>query len=248
MRTLAVTTASFGVAASEIVRGDDTHGAAVAATFPLQVLRAVPPCDRSGRLNYRQRAESLRCEIQDWLPLITTLDHKRRPAAVLRLVVAIGIDAVQRVAIWARSHIGVEHFKRCSPTVANRDAAPAIETVVGGARNVAPRQHSTVRAVFARVLAATTLAVLVIAGGGVLSMEASASFGVADCQVRPEYGALVATDTSAFPQRHFLFTVQPIAAERNHSQAPNDFASAVSQYSHKGDFTTNTPVRYLEGV
>jgi len=48
------------------------------------------------------------------------------PAAVCRLVVAIVIDAVDRMARWARSHVAQERGERLPPFVAHGDATPAV--------------------------------------------------------------------------------------------------------------------------
>ena len=85
-------------------------------------------------------------------PQIPVLFLPCRPAAILRLVVASWIDAVKRHSGWAWPHIGEEHAEVCAPSVAHRDALPAVEPVITRARCVATALHGAPNGVFARAL------------------------------------------------------------------------------------------------
>ena len=54
----------------------------------------------------------------------------RRPAAVLRRVVAVVVDAIQFLSLWAMPHIGIEVIELL-PYGADLNPAPAIIRVLG---------------------------------------------------------------------------------------------------------------------
>jgi hypothetical protein len=82
-------------------------------------------------------------------PAISNLFRLSGPPAVAGLVVAIGVDSVDGVA-WAGTspHICEERGEVVAPSIADRDAAPAIVRVASGPRVSASRQHARPRVVF----------------------------------------------------------------------------------------------------
>src|ERR1700743_3710434 len=61
-----------------------------------------------------------------WTPVVELL-ALRRPATVRRLVIAIIVDAVNRMLIRRpRSHIAIESLEACSPAFADADSAPSV--------------------------------------------------------------------------------------------------------------------------
>lgn len=71
-------------------------------------------------------------------PLVSVLLLRRRPAAILRRVVAIAVQPVQRVARRPLAHVGKEVLKG-SPAVADADSTPAISRVA-----IAPRPRAAI--------------------------------------------------------------------------------------------------------
>lgn len=71
-----------------------------------------------------------------------------RPSTILRRVVAIGIDAVQAVIRWARSHIAQECGERFQPRVTHSDPASAVAREAVVVRIVATCLRVSPRAIF----------------------------------------------------------------------------------------------------
>lgn len=65
----------------------------------------------------------------------------RYPAAILRLVIPVIVDAIQNVIFWALPHIG-KKVRKLVPARAYRNAASAIICPVRGLRIAASRAHS----------------------------------------------------------------------------------------------------------
>src|SRR5262252_88881 len=83
--------------------------------------------------------------------LVTSLFGAIRPAAILRCVRAIVIDAVNRVALrWPWPHVSQEIRKRLAPTVTDCDAATAISVEAIMVRIGATLDHVHPRAIFRR--------------------------------------------------------------------------------------------------
>lgn len=81
---------------------------------------------------------------------IVRLLARCRPAAVARLVVAVVIDAVNRMAGWAASHICHERHVVIAPAVTDHNAAPAVVLETLNVRVVAAGLHRAPRAVLSR--------------------------------------------------------------------------------------------------
>lgn len=65
--------------------------------------------------------------------LVNALLFSRRPSAIIRFVIAISVDAINRVFCgWAWSHIGVKGLKGIQPSLAHFDAflAVSLKTLV----------------------------------------------------------------------------------------------------------------------
>jgi hypothetical protein len=79
-------------------------------------------------------------------PFIALLLRAGGPTAVARFVVAIVVDAVQRmIGRWAPAHIGQKVFVGAAPPVAYRDTASAVITVALVGLGVAAFQHAAPR-------------------------------------------------------------------------------------------------------
>lgn len=72
---------------------------------------------------------------------IRGLLFSRGPAAIGRLVVAIGVYAVNRVMRRPGAHISKEAAERLAPAITHSDAAPAIAGIIGRGEPIAPPQH-----------------------------------------------------------------------------------------------------------
>lgn len=57
------------------------------------------------------------------LPSVVGLFARRGPSAIVRLVIAVVVDAIDGVARWAQSHIRVEISERIAPPIADRNAS-----------------------------------------------------------------------------------------------------------------------------
>lgn len=83
---------------------------------------------------------------------IPCLLARRRPAAILRRVRAVIVDAINRVARrWAWSHIGEEVLKAAEPSRADRDTSAAVAGVVTAPGIETAILDSTPRLEFARL-------------------------------------------------------------------------------------------------
>lgn len=79
------------------------------------------------------------------------------PAAVAWFVVAVVIDAVERVGRRrTQPHVG-DKFRESVPTFANRDSAPSIDGIVSDLRVHAPAAHVLPRPILRRSFASMTL-------------------------------------------------------------------------------------------
>lgn len=74
-------------------------------------------------------------------PAILRLLLPGRPAAVARLVVAVVVDALQRVTVRARPHVLQEGGETIAPPTADGNATPAIPAVIGMLGVRAPLAH-----------------------------------------------------------------------------------------------------------
>lgn len=97
----------------------------------------------------------------------------RGPSAILRAVMTIVVNAIQRLAI-ARPHVGEEVLKGL-PTLADLDTTPAVAREVRGRRVGAPVAHSLPDPVFAQVAGAML--------GHSFDLQASAALVLAASQV-----------------------------------------------------------------
>lgn len=128
---------------------------------------------------------------------IAGLFEFRGPAAVIRLVVAVVVDAVKRVgASWACSHVSIEVGETVPPALANNDAAPAIAGVIGRVGVVATLDHGGPRA----VLACFGFAMRGIGRGCHFTIETPATACVTARQIACQNNRGVAAITTAPPR------------------------------------------------
>lgn len=65
----------------------------------------------------------------------------RRPSAILRGVMPLVVDAIQRFALGLFTHVGQERLETPQPLLTNRDAAPPVVVEVGYTRIGAATNH-----------------------------------------------------------------------------------------------------------
>jgi len=93
-------------------------------------------------------------------PTIARLLTLCRPAAIRRFVVAVIVDAVQRVANRRlRPHVGKEGVKTASPAIAHADTTPAVVRIAARRGGVTAGQCSTPGAIFRRLPSMTPVPV-----------------------------------------------------------------------------------------
>lgn len=78
---------------------------------------------------------------------VVALDFMRRPSAITRFVVAVIVDAIDRVARWALSHVGQKIDERVTPSVAHGNTTCAVVMVTVVAREVAAAFRSIPRVI-----------------------------------------------------------------------------------------------------
>lgn len=112
-------------------------------------------CSRTRKLAIsKQRTNMLSRSCLTVFSGVCSLFFPSRPAAVSRFVVSIVVDAVERVAIRRfRSHIR-KKVRKCTPTIANRDAPTAVILPVPRAGIGASLNHSIPSTVFRPTLSA----------------------------------------------------------------------------------------------
>lgn len=64
------------------------------------------------------------------------------PPAIARLIVAVYINAIKRIALWARPHVDNKTFETVSPAFANRDATTSVIPILVSGWGVAASEHS----------------------------------------------------------------------------------------------------------
>lgn len=83
-----------------------------------------------------------------------------RPSAVGGLVVAVIVDAIQRmIGGWTTTHVGQEGLVRCAPAFADDDTALCVQSVAGATFTGTAVNHRGPRLKFRRPLAAFRFAV-----------------------------------------------------------------------------------------
>lgn len=111
------------------------------------------------------------------------LNGGRRPAAVQRFVVAVGIGAVKRQPGRAAAHISKERLERCVPAVAHRNTSSAVVPILLAFRPVAPIEHRAPCVELSRRLAADRVAVCSTPQSAVFSPETPATLRAAVSEI-----------------------------------------------------------------
>lgn len=125
-----------------------------------------------------------------------------RPSAIPRFVVAARVDTVNRQSWRARTHVLQERRETIQPSLMNRHAFGAVETVIARTRRVAPRFHAAPDRVFASVVfVRDDGAVLRVASAPVGTLHAAATVRVAAQQILSVLDDPDATGASAQPVR-----------------------------------------------
>lgn len=116
--------------------------------------------------------------------LVSGLFRWRGPSAVIRAVVGIYVNSVNRVsASWCGSHVDKEALKLV-PLLANLDAAPAVVWVILAVSIVAASHHICPGLVFLGLLSGAGMAVRGVGFGSCLPLKASARSCVPVGQLR----------------------------------------------------------------
>ncbi len=114
------------------------------------------------------------------------------PSAVVKFVVAIVINAVNRVLwSWSRPHIIKKRLKRVSPLVAHRDASPAIMTISGVVRVATSKFHALPGTILVRAISSV--------GSNLISVQASTATSMAACKPGGLHRDNVSARTQAVP-------------------------------------------------
>jgi hypothetical protein len=127
---------------------------------------------------------------------VVRLDGERCPSTVAGLIIAGVVDAVQRVALWARSHVGQESREVRAPFIADGDSSVPVVLIGPLASVVAPRFHGSPRNVFARAIQA----VRQLTFSGRFIVEASAAPCVPISKRTADHCSLSSACAMAFPR------------------------------------------------
>jgi len=123
------------------------------AEKPRDVVTALPLKKQPANLHALVRFESISARI-------VRLLARRRPTAIFRFIVAVAVDALNRAAIWAWTHVGKKVLERVQPALAHRDASAAVSVIPGILGVVAAGLHVRPGLVFSRHFPAFGVAVL----------------------------------------------------------------------------------------
>lgn len=145
--------------------------------------------------------------------LVRALRSPRRPAAILWLVVAAWVYAVQCESLRARPHVGEERGEVSAPSVAHGDSELSVEGVVAGRWCVAPGFHAAPDRVFALVESVHRPAVFRVAVAPVFALSASATRSISTKQVLPVLGCDNSAIAAADPVRAATFSLRSIALD-----------------------------------
>lgn len=115
------------------------------------------------------------------------------PATVAGLVIAVVVDAVDRVAVWARSHIGVERLIGLAPTFTDGYSTAAVVLVCLIGRPEAAVEQRTPDAVLARPFSLSSMTMGKVLRGSDLAPKTAAAFRAAVIQaIAPDVNELSA--------------------------------------------------------
>ena len=160
-------------------------------------------------------------------PSIAGLLFSRSPAAVLRSVVAVVVDAVQRQCRGPLAHV-LEKIGECLPSLANADPSFPVVSKFLAIRIEASSLHRSPDAVFRPVASPSRIAV---DSGALLSRlhgKATTAASSALAQVASRDNALGAASTPAAPQR-----IAPVCSGPfNRRQPAEALASQIAEAWH----------------
>lgn len=118
-----------------------------------------PPCSVSRNPVSPAQIGQRRPVNHDRVRPIVGLLGLRCPAAVLRMVAAFIVDAINRVGRrWARPHVLVERQKAVQPSLAHGDALPCVLWMRPAAEVTAPSLYRDPRVIFCRLAEVMQLA------------------------------------------------------------------------------------------
>lgn len=170
------------------------------------------------------------------LSAVANLLSRSRPAAVLRAVIAVVVNAVDRVlGTWLRPHVGKEVLKRFQPSLADCDAS----TAVAGEFVVVSAVASAIDRLPARMLRSPSHAVSAFALTCPLCLPASARLGVPTAEMCAEYSRFFSALTKADPSRFSVFAVLPTT---QHIQPPKVLAREIDKNPSQASARLGVPV------
>lgn len=156
---------------------------------------------------------------------VLTLQKFCRPATVARFVIAVVVDAVERMFRRRRfAHVGVEGFERIKPAVANYNASRSVITVCRGSGIKASLPHilpDDVRSRFLKSLAVRSAVPATIASATAVHPRGKPG---------PSYNELLAAVAKAPPHR--VMVLWPFRQKFNCYKHPVSFAGYVDAISH----------------
>jgi hypothetical protein len=107
----------------------------------------------------------------------------RGPSAILRRVIAVVVDAIQRSACWALAHVQQEVLERVEPSVANADAPASVVSVLWARLQVAANLHARPRTVRFGVAPNSAMPMRRVRCLGAIKGEASAALSLSVLKV-----------------------------------------------------------------
>lgn len=135
--------------------------------------------------------------------MIKALLDRRRPPAILRLIIAIWIDAIDGVMRRrSTAHVGQKDFVGVAPSLANRNATRAVVPIADMLRVIAAGLHAFPNFVFCRALPASRFTVDLgrDTGSGAFTPETTAGFRSASVHGARTNKLQISAITPAHPQ------------------------------------------------
>lgn len=164
-------------------------------------------------------------------PPIVGLLFRCGPSAILRRVVAVVVDSIQRSVGWTRAHVAIEGFERSAPAGANRDSSASVGLELMKVRVLAALDHA-----FPTVILAALPHPMCTMGPAIpFGSVAAARHGGAASQKRPQDGFFFSAIAAANP-----FSRIGLRKSRNSHETPKSLVGQVDQFPrHACHFTVN---------
>lgn len=170
--------------------------------------RSVGDARKDGRLVERHRPSAVIDAFRR--AFVVGLDSWRGPAAIVRRVRPVRIDAIYRVALWARPHVGKKTREIVKPFRAHSDASSAVRRIPCRVGIIATLLGSQPRFVFSRLSALTSVSVREMAEPS----AASTTQGVAARQGVTNDSGFAPAVASTGPKGSYSFAVHSVQCDK----------------------------------